>query len=167
VLDATADALFVTAGIEPPKKNAKRTDVLGTIGSQLVRRIGSEAAEEFGDQLDLPVLPRTAQVVDLEPDSGVAFRCVVVLGALSHLDSQHKATMAAALAEGLRLARANAVKSVALSRPRGGWRLGVADAVIALVDACDQHPDLEVTMYCPTPEEAAEVAGLLRTLGVR
>jgi hypothetical protein len=163
VLDAKADVLIVTAATEPPKKKARRTNVFGSIGNRLVKRIGVEAAEELGDQLDLPVRSGDVQILDLEPDSGVAFKHVYVLGSLS----EHKSALGSALADALRRAREDRAHGVALCLPKGGWRITKVDAVAILVAACDQCPEVDVTLYCLTSVETSEVSGLVRTFGIR
>ena len=168
VLDAKAEVLFVTASTEPPKKNGRKADVLGAVGSHFLRRIGTEAAEEFGEELDVPIRQGTVQAVAVDEGSGVAFKHVFVLGALSHLENApHKSLMTRALAEGLRVAEAAGATRVALSLPKGGWRLKAVDAAAALLGASDEHPAVEVTVYCPNDEETREVEALLRSLGVR
>ena len=168
VLDAKADALMITAAPEQPGKGKRKTDILGSVGAQLLRRIGPEAAEDLADQLDIPMAPGSAQVIDVDPDCGLAFRQVLVVGALSHLpQAPHKAIVTAALTEGLRQAQDAGLSSVALAVPKGGWRISMLDGLLALVTATQSFPGLNVEVHCLTPEEAQEVGAALRTLGVR
>ena len=76
------------------------------------------------------------------------FTRVLVLGALSHLDANHRANIARALGAALRVAKQLEVRRVALALPTGGWRTDAATAAWAVLDATHALEELDVDVFC-------------------
>ena len=122
VLDAQADALLLTI-------DGQARGLRGNIAHAFQRR-WPEAYEDFESQLRFPVALGSAVRVDADNDS--PWRTILFVSTLHHLetldDSSRLEVIRRALASALHLAARTAIRTLATTPMKGGWRLSATEA---------------------------------------